>query len=148
MAAIVLDASVAVKWFLADEPDADRALEIRTRVVEGAFAASVPAHFPIEVAAALVRATRRGRFDAVALNTAMRRLRDLPIVAADPGRLEAEAAELAVEAGLHPMDAAYLVLSRRLAAPLITSDRRVLDAGGVTRHEVVWLGDLPAPSAG
>ena len=54
----MIDASVAVKWFLFARPDqhyADVALDVLERAVLGSVALLVPAHFIVEVAAVLVR---------------------------------------------------------------------------------------------
>jgi predicted nucleic acid-binding protein len=55
---LVVDASVAVKWFLstrADEQDANRALTLLERAVTGAARLIQPPHFIAEVAAVLAR---------------------------------------------------------------------------------------------
>lgn len=55
---LVVDASVAVKWFLADSPDEDHtaiALGIFEQAVLGSYQLLQPSHFIPEVAAVLAR---------------------------------------------------------------------------------------------
>jgi len=55
---LVLDSSVALKWFLS-EPDSDRALALRDGYLKQVHELLVPDVFPIEVAHAMAKAERR-----------------------------------------------------------------------------------------
>lgn len=60
----VVDASVATKWHLPDETDADRALALLRRHIDGELQLVAPQHLRAEVPSAITVATRavvRGR---------------------------------------------------------------------------------------
>ena len=122
---IVIDACVAVKWFLG-EADSEEAL---TLLEDNAGAISVPALFAVEVAAALVRngnihkhATDAMRESLYSFSELMAGER-LATVDTTPAALLA-ASELALELG-HPLkDCLYLALAMQLECPLATADHR------------------------
>lgn len=143
MTGIVLDASVVGKWFLGDEPGGDRAVRLRERVVAGDLVPIAPVHLPLELAAALLRAVRRGRFRAELVGPALATIDAFEIEIANPPGLAGNAAEVGLALGLHPFDAAYLVVARLRGVPLITADRPLRDAGLRMGFDVVLLGDVP-----
>lgn len=121
MAGLVLDSSIALSWCLPDEaaPDVD---EVQQTVVMQA--AVVAAHWPLEVANALLMAVRRGRIDVAFRDAALRDLAALPI-ALDPetsSRAWRETLRLAETHRLTAYDAAYLELAHRRDLPLATLD--------------------------
>lgn len=123
---IVVDASVALAWCLADEADeyAERTLE---RVVgEGAAA---PAHWPIEVANGLLAAERRGRIDEADLARVSKLLNDLGIEIVPVELTTAlSVLETARAHDLSAYDAAYLDLAAFRGLPLATLDRPLVTA--------------------
>jgi predicted nucleic acid-binding protein len=132
MAGLVLDSSIALSWCLPDEDETDR---IQQEVAgSGAIA---PAHWPLEVANALLMAERRQRISADFRNAALNDLRALPIIldAETSARAWDETLQLAEAYRLTAYDAAYLELAHRRALPLATLDeemRVAADAVGIT----------------
>ena len=128
MAALVLDCSAALSWFMPDEGSPDAA-ELRERVTsEGAV---VPVLWPIEVGNVFLFAMRRRRINASQRAAALEALGQLPIEL-DSGTLnEIWAATLALadELRLTLYDACYLELARRRALPLATLDKELRSAG-------------------
>ena len=121
MAGLVLDSSIALSWCLPDEalPDADEVQ--RTVATQGAV---VAAHWPLEVANALLMAVRRGRIDGDFRDASLRDLAGLPI-ALDPetsSRAWRDTLRLAETHRLTAYDAAYLELAHRRGLPLATLD--------------------------
>lgn len=117
---LVVDASVALKWFL-DEEDAERARWIALR--DDLLA---PELVVAEVGNALWKACRRNQIDAAdadaAISTLIRTFRRTAAIAG----LANEALQIA-RALDHPVyDCFYLVLARREAAALVTADRRLI----------------------
>ena len=90
---VVIDASVAIKWFLSFEPEevhADSALEILERLARGDLELVQPPHFVAEVAAVLARLKPgEARDDLLDLLDIERRTLDTPA-------LHATALELAI----------------------------------------------------
>lgn len=135
---VVVDASVAIKWFLAFEPDEDHgdlALEILERAARGALALVQPPHFIAEVAAVLARLKpAEALADLQDLLDVEQRILDTPEV-------HTTALELAIRHQHHLFDTLYHAVALHTAgATLITADRRY---HGKARHEggVTLLGD-------
>jgi predicted nucleic acid-binding protein len=124
MAGLVVDSSIALSWCLPDEEGTDQIQRAVAR--SGAMA---PAHWPLEVANALLMAERRRRISADFRNAALRDLGALPIAldGETSARAWDETLHLAEAHRLTAYDAAYLELAQRLGLPLATLDaeRRV-----------------------
>jgi predicted nucleic acid-binding protein len=140
---IVVDASVAVKWFApeADEPAARAVLE-DTRVL------LAPALARVEVATALVKKAQREEMPreacAKALDLWRRTLAaDRLVLVADEEDLDAGCG-LALDLG-HPLpDCIYLALSLRLGVPLVTADGRFARRAGKRHQKIQLLGGSTA----
>jgi len=141
-AAAVVDASVAVKWVVA-EPDSGAAFLLAGATLHA------PDLWVSECANVLWKKVLRGDLSAEEAEAAAMALQaaEVRLVATRP--LLAEIVALA--AGLrHPAyDCAYLVVARRLGCPLVTADRRLVEwagaaAGALDLPEVVLLSELRA----
>jgi len=134
MVGLVLDSSIALSWCL---PDEDRTDQIQQEVSRSG--AIVPAHWPLEVANALLMAERRQRITADFRNSALRDLATLPIVLDSLTSVRAwhETLRLAEGCRLTVYDAAYLELAQRHALPLAT-----LDAGLRLAAQALGVGVL------
>ena len=127
---LVIDASVAVKWFL-DEPG-DR--EARA-LVEGSEALMAPELIVAEVLNAIWKRLLRGEADirqgprvAAALPKVLAQIRSL-------APLATRTLELAAELR-HPVyDCFYLALAEERSAKLVTADRRLISRLAGTRWE-------------
>ena len=134
MARLVPDASATLTWCFEDEatPWTD-ALLAKLRAGDEAI---VPAHWPAEVANALLIAVRRGRISREKANRFFLDLRALPIHI-DPESSETvfdQVFKLAEKYSLTVYDAAYLELAIREGLPLATLDhdlRKAARASGV-----------------
>jgi predicted nucleic acid-binding protein len=128
----VVDASVAMGWLLQSQ------VKPVTEAAEKALAhgiAWVPSHFGIEVIRTLRTHERRRLITPVIVDTALARLRALPLKQ-DAGEMLdrlATIVALARRRTLRVADAAYLELALRLGLPLATRDaslaRAAKDAG-------------------
>ncbi|MBM3533366.1 MAG: type II toxin-antitoxin system VapC family toxin [Alphaproteobacteria bacterium] len=122
MAALVLDASAVMAGFLPDErgiADTDLLRDVATG------AAIVPAHWPLEIAQALLAAQRRKRISVESRTAILRDLTLLP-VAIDPETPDhawRQTLDLAETQALSLYDVAYLELAIRKGLPLATRDR-------------------------
>jgi predicted nucleic acid-binding protein len=124
---MVLDVSVAVKWFLTDEHDrfADWVLD---RTLRGG--AYVPALFRWEIQNVLLVAERAERITPSEVDDALEALRDMPIVVDPPGDriFSGSEVQLARHYDLTPYDAAYLALAANRHSPLATTDAALIYA--------------------
>jgi predicted nucleic acid-binding protein len=132
---IVVDASVAVQWFLADEAGsaagalAESALEFVSKA-----GALVPGNFHGEVTNALLKAERRGRLDRHATTTALAELLALGLTVAPPDAHLVLAT--ARDNALSCYDASYLALALQTHSPLATLGAKLGDAAA--RMKVLW----------
>jgi len=125
--ALVVDVSIAAKWFLPDERNSvadallDRVLE------EGAY---VPALFRWEMQSVLLGAERANRIDSDDVDAALVSLRDLPIVLESAGErfFSGNEVRLARHYELTPYETAYLCLSSSRNIPLATTDSALVSA--------------------
>jgi predicted nucleic acid-binding protein len=124
----VIDASAALAWCFADEAtESTNALLTRLRSNEQAV---VPAHWPVEVANALIVAARRKRISPEDVHRLLEDLETLPIRIDPPSRsiVRAGVAPLAERFQFTAYDAAYLELAIREGLPLATGDQALRDA--------------------
>jgi predicted nucleic acid-binding protein len=124
---LVLDASVAVGWFVPDERRAYSLALLERVAVDGAF---VPALFRWEIQSALLGAERANRIDPDDVDRAMDLLRDLPVVVDPSGERIFAGSELHLARYYHltPYDAAYLALAASRRIPLATLDTALAHA--------------------
>ncbi len=132
---IVVDASLAVKWFL-DEPLAAEA----TALLMSGEDLLAPAHFHIEVASTLVREANIDKRLAEPMRQALDGLEGLLVsstvrlIAAEPESVSTAAA-MAIDLG-HPLkDCIYLALAMELGCELVTADARF-----AAKVKGVWAG--------
>ena len=120
MTLLVVDASVALKWFLrgpAEEVDAPAALDILRGHADGRLALLQPPHFLAEVCAVLARVSPATMADD------LRDLLDLSIAQRDDPVVYARAMQLSAQTG-HPLfDTLYHAVALETAgAVLVTAD--------------------------
>lgn len=122
MRPIVVDASVALKWFLRDqaaEEHCNQALDLLRGIAAGMVMPTQPPHFVAEVAAVLARAKP---------DTAQRdlqRLLALPMRVVGEPEHYASAIALASQLGQHVFDTLYHALALGTAgAVFVTADKR------------------------
>jgi predicted nucleic acid-binding protein len=122
--AFVLDGSVTLAWYFADEQDA-YADEVATSLASSA--AVVPAMWPLEIANAILMGERRQRGTMAKASVWLRFLRSLPITVDDETHVRAwgDTLDLARNHRLTAYDAAYLELSLRRGLPLATLDNKL-----------------------
>ena len=134
MTDFVLDASLALQWFLEDEADRKYSLAVLASLSEKRT--SVPLLWFYEVGNGLLMAYRRKRITFDQIGGFLARLSALPIETAQ--QTPSQILELPVLAQSHNLtnyDAAYLALANRLNLPLATTDselRKAAASAGVS----------------
>lgn len=140
----VIDASVAVKWFVrgaaaAPEDPIDQAIQLLGAAVEGRLQLCQPPHFLAEVAAVLTR---------IEPGTAVRDLDNLAalqIAWAHPTEIYPRAVGLAARLNHHLFDTLYHALALETpGAVFVTADRRYFDKARPL-GAIAWLADFPLP---
>lgn len=127
MSDFVLDASLALQWFLVDEADRKYSLSVLSSLSEKQ--AVVPLLWFYEVGNGLLMAYRRKRIAQDQIDGFLTRLKKLPIEAAPQAPIEIlDLPALAQTHSLTNYDAAYLSLALRLRLPLATSDAALRQA--------------------
>jgi len=140
---VTIDASVAVRWIVDDEPSRAGALVLRSSLETGRVMAIEPSHFLLEVAGAVDRAVRDGRIDLVQARSALLALEAVTFDETPPMAVATDAFDVAATTGLRVPDAAYAVCAARNHALLITADLRQLEAAERIGVPVVALADMP-----
>ena len=151
---LVIDASVAVKWFLRDthETEIAKADAILDSLMNGDVAVHVPEIFKSEVCGALTKAcahrltgTRTPRLTRELALSSIRDLFKLPLSVHRTTEQDAvEAADLAINYGKGLYDMAYLKLALNLDCRWCTSDAKFLRAvpASFPKERVVLLSML------
>ena len=143
MTRYVLDASVAVKWFLSakDETLTPQALELLRLYVAAQAQFFVPDLFYAEFTNIFWKAERLGRCDERAADAAANQILQRNLVSFPTTALLREAARIAREHDRSIYDSLYLALAVAVDGALITADEKLVNslAG---RLPVRWLGAL------
>ena len=149
---LILDTSVAVKWYLTEELD-DQAARLLEAAESGMVEFSAPSTILPELFNALWQRRRRGELTLEEVNQVWR-----GFVSADPTTLYApedlmpRATEIVFESGVIIYDALFLALAEYSGAVMITADKRLLNLLEGTpyahlAHSLVDVGSL-IPSSG
>lgn len=139
MTRVVVDASVAVKWFVPEELSADA-----RKLLAPEYELLAPDLLWAELGNALWKKHRRQELDR---RTASRLFRDfarVPIQFHPAERWTEAALEVAIRHDITVYDGLYLVLAAGNDCRLVTADRRLREAsrGGVIRNLVDWVSEL------
>lgn len=137
---LVVDASVAVKWFVEEEDTNCACL-----LADGAEAIHCPHLLASEVGSALWRKVLRGQMELGDARTGMESLARMPITWHADEALGADCLRLAFAHDRTVYDSMYLALAYRLNARLVTADLRFANALAATDagSMVLRLRDYP-----
>ena len=141
MKQLVIDASVVLKWYLSDEEDGERALDILERHVSDHFSLVAPALLEFEVANGLAIAKRRAR---VADADALKAMEGFTNLGIELYRLTTHFPKVLVYCDKYKIsayDGAYVALADELKTQLVTADKRLFNSTKKLRF-VKWIGDF------
>ncbi len=143
MTQFVIDASVAVKWFLpaSGEPLADEALRLLAGYADGRFQFAVPDLFWAECANILWKAVRQGRCSRKTAEEAILALKRRNLPTTPSTALLEEAFSIATTFDRTVYDSLYVALAIQLRANLVTADERLANALAASLP-VKWLGSV------
>ena len=137
---LVVDASVAVKWYVT-EPLTAEAL----RVLNGTDPLHAPDFLDPEVANILWKKVRKGDITRARADAILADLASAPIARTPDAGLVGPAFDLAVQTGRTVYDCLYLALAVRLNGRMVTADDRLVNALANTpwAGHVLRLADVP-----
>lgn len=122
---IVLDASVAVKWFNEKNEDyVKTAVEIQDRKISGYLDITVPDLFFLEVLNAFLTKSGFGPQEISTIQQVLHKL-DLRIIYPDNNILE-DTVQIACTNNLTIYDSLYIAIAKVCEAPLYTEDKKIL----------------------
>lgn len=135
----VLDASVAVKWFLSDESDTSQADALLADFREDRVSLVAPEHVLYEVPSAIRNSLRTGRVTVEQARLAIEKFIGWHIPTVHDDALLLSAYEVAVRFGCSYYDGLYLALAEATGFPLISADGRLRRALGDRFPLARWL---------
>ena len=140
MTSFVVDASVAVKWVVAEIH-----FESARRLLERDYNLLVPDFFFAEVANVFWKRVRRGEDSADDANVAIKAIRSQPLqVCPSPG-LMSRAFRMAIQTQRAVYDCVYLTLAVEYQCQMATADEKLFNAlqqDPLAAH-LCWIEDLP-----
>lgn len=136
----VVDASVAMKWFL-PEIHSEAAL----RLCHPHCWLHVPALMTLEFGNVLAKRIRRGELTRAEGDAVLTELKHLPLQRHADERLFPAAYQLALDTQRSLYDCLYLALAEAVDGVMVTADRKFYSslAGGSYGRRVLWVEDLP-----
>lgn len=140
MTRYVVDASVAVKWFLPE----DHTQAARRLLKEGLELFS-PDLLRAEFGNVMWKRWRREDLSAEAVEAALRALERMPLQVRSSGSLMATAWDVAKLHDRSFYDGLYVSLAEQLGCPLVTADRKLHNAlrEGAYSDSVLWVEGVP-----
>jgi predicted nucleic acid-binding protein len=140
VSSLVVDASVAVKWFVSEPYSAEASLMIRSG---GPLHA--PDFFLLEIDNFFCKQIRRGGLTAAKADGARAMLVHMGLQYHSFSTIQDQAYRLAQQTRRSVYDCLYLALALNLDVPLVTGDRRFYTevAAGPYKRHLMWVGDIP-----
>jgi predicted nucleic acid-binding protein len=139
----VLDASVAIKWFI-PEVESESARRLFRQRMRGDLSIHVPDHFFAEMGNILWKKVRNKALPRRDLPDIVRAIRAIPDEAYLSSDLLPGALDLAYEVKETVYDGLYLALAVALNCELVTADRRLWTRVSTSnyRQHVRWVGNI------
>ena len=131
---IVLDASIAVKWFNEKNEDhVENAIKIQEQKIAGLLEIIIPDLFFLEVLNAFLTKSGFGLEEISIIQQSLQKL-NLKIVYPDNVILE-DTVKIASDNDLTIYDSLYITVAKVYEAPLYTEDKKILSCGG--KYELI-----------
>lgn len=136
---VVVDASVAAKWFFCEE-HSDAALNL----LDNHFELNAPDLIFVELDSLLCKRVRRRELSIQEAIEIDKKIRSMPIQAYSTPTLRQRAFKLALETRSSIYDCLYLSLAEALECPLVTADNKFFQAlkGSPMGDQMQWVEDL------
>ena len=139
----MIDASVAVKWYLRDEDLLVQADQFRVGIETRKLSATAPQLSRYEVASALLIGVRARRITRVGMDDGLSDYDFLELADGhDTSDVLLDAAHLLVEHPIGYYDGVYLAMAEALGGHFVTADAKFYKKARDLFPSVVWLGDI------
>ncbi len=142
MKRVVIDASVVLKWYLADEELGPKALDLLDKYVSGDLDFLAPSLLPYEVVNGLMIAQKRGRIAEKRILEAIEGFMALGINLKDPSLFYPRVLKFSTAYNRSAYDSSYLALAEEESAVFVTADKNLLSYVKEDLSWVKWLGDV------
>ncbi len=142
MTDLIVDSSVAVKWFLPEAYSAE-ASRILAEYDNGALSFIAPDLIYAEFGNVIWKKLIFQGTDANAADTALSKFQQLNIRLTSTASLLDDAYRLAVAHKRAVYDMLYLALSLRAGCQFVTADEKLVNAVGAAFPNIVWLASWP-----
>ncbi len=124
---IILDSSVAAKWFFPSEEDSDAALRIKDLFLSKELTISAPVLIYYEINNLIRTAIKSLRISEELAKEAYQGFLELDLIIYSSQELMKTALEKAILLDISSYDASYLALAENLEIPLLTADQKLID---------------------
>jgi len=138
---IIVDASVAIKWYVRDEIDADKAIAMLLDYENGKVKLIVPSLFYYETANAVNTAAIRRRITEDEGQDIIRDLLAMDLITLADAKLIHSAYFYARQYKISVYDASYLAFAKERNIPIYTADRGFYNTVKNKERLVKWIGD-------
>jgi predicted nucleic acid-binding protein len=139
---LVIDASVAVKWFVV-EPYSNEARRVLNSYQSGRASFHAPDILPTELANTIWKKQLFQDLTEADAKDILLAFRRLEVTLVPAMVLLDDAYKLAITHRRSVYDALYLALSLREKCPLVTADEKFVNALTGFHSQVIWVGDWP-----
>ena len=138
---IVVDASVAIKWYIKDESEINQAVDILLDYEVGKINFFVPRLFHYETANVIHIAVQRKRITEDEGKNIINDMLDIKTTLVDSEELIRDAYINARKYNISAYDALYLGVAKEHGMILYTADRKLYNSVKEKKKYVKWIGD-------
>ncbi len=138
---IVIDASVALKWYLDDENLGTKAINILNHYISNEIDLLAPSLIEYEVMNGLMIAQKRGRIDKKSLQSGIEGFFNLEITLFNASHFHAKALDILSFFDISSYETSYLALAENEKAPFMTADKVLYNKVQKKLKYIKWLGE-------
>lgn len=142
MKRIVIDASVALKWYLADEEHGQKAIHLLGKYTSNELDILAPSLLEYEVINGLIIAQKRGRIKEEKILTAIDGFINLEIQLMNLSHIYPKVLHYSKTYNRSVYDASYLAVADERGASVITADKGLYNAVKKDLKWVKWIWDI------
>ncbi|TRV42825.1 MAG: PIN domain-containing protein [Microcystis panniformis Mp_MB_F_20051200_S9] len=137
----VIDANVGIKRFIAD-PLTPKVRQLFDTLYNTQTEIYIPDLFYIEITNIFWKYVRAGLYSATQVQSDLTTLKDFPLRVISTAELMGDAFQIAYNYQISAYDGAYVALSERVKAPLLTLDRKLVNSLASSTYQVYFFADF------